>query len=71
MDRRLLRRLKYYIEEYEELCDEIAQMQDTWDNGNALNAASCDPSDVYMKAEEINDIEDEINKIIKEIEIVE
>jgi hypothetical protein len=59
-----IRELKWLIEEYEELCDEAKQMSEDWDNGSPETAAMSDPSDQYMKGQEIEEKYNEIKSVL-------
>lgn len=58
-----IKKLKLLIEEYEELCDEAEEMCDDWENGSPEVAAMSDPSDQYMKGEEIEEKYNEIKDV--------
>jgi hypothetical protein len=62
-----IRNLKYLIEEYEELCQNLEQMSDDWENGSPEDAAMSDPSDQYLKGEEASRKYDEIKNVLKEL----
>lgn len=55
-----IRKLKWLIEEYEELCSEAKEMSEDWENGSPEEAAMSDPSDQYMKGMEIEEKYNEI-----------
>ncbi len=59
-----IRKLKWLIEEYEELCSEAEQMSDDWNNGSPEVAAMSDPSDQYMKGQEIEEKYNEIKSVL-------
>lgn len=59
-----IRKLKRLIEEYEELCNEAEQMDEDWENGSPEAAAMSDPSDQYMKGQEIEEKYNEIKDVL-------
>jgi hypothetical protein len=59
-----IRKLKWLIEEYEELCNEAEQMSEDWENGSPESAAMSDPSDQYVKEKEIEEKYNEIKSIL-------
>lgn len=59
-----IRKLKWLIEEYEELCNEAEQMSEDWENGSPEVAAMSDPSDQYMKGQEIEEKYNEIKGVL-------
>lgn len=59
-----IRKLKWLIEEYEELCSEAEQMSEDWENASPEVAAMSDPSDQYMKGEEIEEKYNEIKSVL-------
>ena len=59
-----LRKLKYLIEEYEELDDEADQMIEDWEHGDPGNAAMSDPSDQFVKGQEMDRKWDQIMNYI-------
>lgn len=59
-----IKKLKWLIEEYEELCSEAEQMSEDWENGSPESAAMSDPSDQYMKGEEIEEKYNEIKGVL-------
>lgn len=60
-------KLKWLIEEYEELCNEAKQMSEDWENGSPEVAAMSDPSDQYIKGSEIEEKYNEIKNILNEL----
>ena len=59
-----IRKLKWLIEEYEELCNEAEEMSEDWENGSECAAAMSDPSDQYMKGMEIEEKYNEIKGVL-------
>lgn len=59
-----IKKLKWLIEEYEELCSEAEQMSEDWENGSPEAAAMSDPSDQFMKWQEIEKKYDEIKGVL-------
>lgn len=59
-----IRKLKWLIEEYEELCNEADEMREDWENGSPEAAAMSDPSDQYMKGLEIEEKYNEIKDVL-------
>lgn len=59
-----IRKLKWLIEEYEELCNEAEQMSEDWGNGSPEVASMSDPSDQYMKGQEIGEKYNEIKGVL-------
>jgi hypothetical protein len=59
-----IKKLKWLIEEYEELCDEAEQMSEDWKNGSPEAAAMSDPSDQYIKGQEIEEKYNEIKSVL-------
>jgi hypothetical protein len=49
-----LRKLKYLIEEYEDLDDEMYHMIEDWEHGSPEAAAMSDPSDQFIKSEQLS-----------------
>ena len=59
-----IKKLKWLIEEYEELCNEAEQMSEDWEDGSPEVAAMSDPSDQYMKGKEIDEKYNEIKGVL-------
>jgi len=59
-----IRKLKWLIEEYEELCNEAEQMSENWNSDDPFLAAMSDPSDQYMKGQEIEEKYNEIKGVL-------
>lgn len=62
-----IRKLKWLIEEYEELWNESEEMWEDWENGSPESAAMSDPSDQYMKGLEIQEKYNEIKGVLNEL----
>lgn len=63
MNEKILK-LKRLIIEYEELYYESEQMREDWESGSPEAAAMSDPSDQYLKGEEIDRKFNEIKSIL-------
>ena len=62
-----IKRLKKLIEEYEELRNEAKQMRQNWYNGSPEAAAMSDPSDQYMKGQEVEAKYNEIKQVLNKL----
>lgn len=62
-----IRKIQILIEEYEDLCNEADQMAEDWENGSEEVAAMADPSDQFLKGEEIEEKYNEIKNILNEL----
>lgn len=60
-----IRKVKWLIEEYEELCEEAEEISNNWDSDDPCIAAMSDPSDQYMKGLEIEEKYNEIKEVLK------
>lgn len=60
-------KLKYLIEEYEDLYQELDDMSEAWENGSPEDAAMADPSDQYLKGEELQEKYNEIKDCLSEL----
>lgn len=59
--------LKNLILEYEELSQELEQMNHDWDYGSPEEAAMADPSDQFMKEQELEQKYYEIKEFMEEL----
>ena len=59
--------LKHLIREYEEINRELEDMSNSWEYGTPEEAASCDPSDQYMKTLELEVKMEEIKEVLKKL----
>jgi hypothetical protein len=59
-----IRKLKWLIEEYEDLCNEAEEMREDWENGSECAAAMSNPRDQYMKGMEIEEKYNEIKGVL-------
>jgi len=62
-----IQNLKNLIDEYDELYQELEDMTDDWENGSPEAAAMSDPSDQYMKGQEIEEKYAEIKTALNDI----
>ena len=60
--------LEDLIREYRELCRESRDMQYMWEHGSPEEAAMCDPSDQYLKGEEVDSKFKEIKNYFNNLE---
>lgn len=62
-----IRKLKYLVEEYEYLSDELGVMVDAWNSDDSGWAAENDPGLQYEKEMEIDEKYEEIKEVLKEL----